>query len=193
MYWSCLVLLLSTKEDAAVYVAAFAAIRFLLEPRRRRECGVTFALAVGWFLFAVMVAIPHSRIVDGLPASNPFVESRYASDNAYIDAAELVRRAFSMRSLMQSSMLFAAFGLLPIAGPEWLLVIVAGLLINLAADPQSMQSTLAGHYSWPLLPWIAIAAVFGCARLQRRAPRVALLWGGGRDRDTVHVADVPNY
>jgi hypothetical protein len=78
VYWICLVLLLSTKEDATIYVAAFAAIRFLIDSPRR-DSVFTFAIAVVWLLFAVGVAIPHSRAIDGLPASNPFLHARYAT------------------------------------------------------------------------------------------------------------------
>ncbi|HEY3056973.1 MAG TPA: DUF2079 domain-containing protein [Thermoanaerobaculia bacterium] len=81
VYWICLVLLLSTKEDAAIYVAAFAAIRFLIDSPLR-DSVITFAVAVVWLLFAVAVAIPHSRAIDGLPALNPFLHTRYATGGA---------------------------------------------------------------------------------------------------------------
>ena len=32
-----------------------------------------------------------------------------------------------------------------------------------SADPDAAQSALTGHYAWPVLPWIFIAAAAGAA------------------------------
>lgn len=176
LYWMCLALLLMTKEDAAVYVATFGIIQCVIDPVRRRQALATVAVAIAWLIFATAIAIPYSRTIDGLPAANHFLTARYGSADGNVHISVLIARVFSLRSAAAALGALGAFGLLSLGAPQWLLVIGPGLIMNLAAKPDTLQATLAGHYYWPILPWVAVAALIGFQRLRLVAPRFAVAW-----------------
>jgi uncharacterized membrane protein len=178
-YWSCAVLLLATKEDAGLYLGAFAVLQWvwpLVPDARPRRAIATAVVAALWMALALGWAIPASRARDGLDTVNPFVASRFASSDGALDARALASRVVSRHSLATLGDLAAGTGLLPLAAPIWLLPAVPGLVLGFAAKPGTMQAAVIGHYAWPVLPWLFLSAAVGLARLQRRSRRLAVFW-----------------
>jgi uncharacterized membrane protein len=60
--------------------------------------------------------------------------------------------------------------------PRWLLAIAPGVLLNLAAKDEALQSGLIGHYLWPILPFLFLAAIDGATHAERRWPRAVRAW-----------------
>ena len=175
-YWLSALALLMTKEDAAIYLSAAATAAFFTPYRDVRRTVVTLAVALCWFVPAIVVAIPASRAADGLPRANPLIETRFGSPEGQLEPALLADRVASTSAGRHAVNLIAATGGLSLLGAIWLVPALPGIVINLAASPDSMQATLGGYYAWPILPWLFMAAAAGVTRLERRLPRLALAW-----------------
>ncbi len=171
--WPVVVLLLMTKEDAAIYVGAFAVFALWRRIGSPRIARAMLGLALVWFVFALFVAIPLSRRADGLDASNPLLGDRYGVSTGGSAAGPLLGRVFSARTARTLFNLTASAGFLPLAGLPWLVPALPGLLANVAASPESMQSALTDHYAWPVLPWVFLSASAGAAWLHRRSRMLA--------------------
>jgi hypothetical protein len=165
-----------TKEDAAIYAGAFAATAFVLPDPNPRRSGLTLAVACLWFGAALFLAIPASRAADGLSLSNPLLESRFGSPSGQVEVGVLLSRLLSAATAGTLANLLLMVALLPLAAPLWLLPALPGLLINVAAEPGSMQAALSDHYVWPILPWLFIASAAGIVRIRSRSGRVAMAW-----------------
>jgi uncharacterized membrane protein len=175
LYWPCLFLLLATKEDAAIYVATFGLTMLLLSPDRRRSV-MTLSVASVWFLGALLIAVPASRAAEGLSRENPLLAGRYGSSAGMATWNVLADRLVSWKTVEHTAQLMATTGGLSFAGPVWLLPAAPGIVVNLAADPESMQASLTGHYVWPVLPWLFISAAVGISRIARWSRRASLTW-----------------
>ena len=168
-YWSAAVLLLMTKEDAGIYLAAFALVTLVTPYRNTRRAIATVAVAACWFVLAFTVAIPASRAAEGLQPANPLLESRFGSPEASVDTSLVATRLATSSTVTRVVNLLGSAGGLSLLGPSWLLPAVPGIVINLAADPASMQSAVIDHYVWPVLPWLFMAAAAGTTRLSGAA------------------------
>ena len=167
-YWVLAVLALGCKEDVAIYFLAFGTM--LAVTRLDRPTGLkTVAVAGVWLAVSVFVAIPYWRSLDALPAANPFLEERYALASGGVSA--IASRLMSLQSLKVVAGVTSTTGFLCFLSPAWLAVTVPGIVLNLGAVAGAGQSDLHGHYLWPILPWLFIAAVFGAQRLPRAASR----------------------
>jgi uncharacterized membrane protein len=175
-YWAALVLLLMTKEDAGIYAAAFGALQAVISPTRRRDALATAAIAAVWTMAALFIAIPAARVADGLPAANPLLEARFGVPGSGAGATLLIGRLLSVATLERIGALLATSGFLALWSPRWLLPALPGVLVNLGADPATLQADLMNHYAWPVLPWIALAGVAGWLRVRARWPRIAAAW-----------------
>jgi hypothetical protein len=160
------VLALGCKEDVAIYFAAFGLVVSFLHGDRRIGLATT-ALAVVWLLIALGVAIPHWRGLYGLEEANPFLESRYdTSGGAGAVASGVLTRVLSLSALSRVVTVFSATGFMCLLAPAWVGIAMAGLVLNLAAAPDTLQAALLGHYLWPILPWLFVAAAIGAGRLE---------------------------
>lgn len=177
-YWLAVIALLATKEDAAIYVASFAVATLFSPLRDRRRTVTTVAVAVVWFAVAFFIAIPLSRSADGLSMTNPLLAGRYASPEGAVEWRTLVNRIASRETAARLVNLMASTGGLSLVAPFWLLPAAPAVIVNLAADPDTMQSALTGHYAWPVLPWLFVAAAAGSVRLARRSRRLVFVWIG---------------
>ena len=178
-YWTCAIALLMTKEDAAVYLAAFAVLTAWRQRERRRHAAWTAGFCVAWIVIALLVVIPRSRAADGLPSTNPFLADRFAaSPGGELQMGALIDRASSLKTISTLVNLMAAVGFLPFAAAEWLVPAIPGIAVNLLARPDSMQASLIGHYFFAVMPWLFVAATYGLAHVHRRGPRVAVAWCG---------------
>lgn len=177
LMWSCIGALLMTKEDAAIYVAAFAAFAFLTRRGSKSRNVAAFLAAIIWFVVALTVLIPASQRADG-GRSSETLQSRYGEGGEAPSASTLAGRLLSLKTGSTLVNLAAAGGFLSGLGPAWVLPAIPGLAANLAANPESSQSGLIQHYAWPILPWVFLSAAAGLARLNTRWPRLAIAWLG---------------
>jgi uncharacterized membrane protein len=178
-YWIQAALFLATKEDAAIYLVAFGAVQFVRHARTRRQSSWTMAVGAAWVVVALLVAIPASRIGDGLNAANPLIADRYGDAGGEVRVATLAMRIISADVLRSTAALLIGLGLLPLGGPEDLIVAAPGLLVNAAARRGTMQAALTGHYVWAVLPWLFAAAAWGLRRVELRSGRAAAIWTAG--------------
>ena len=174
--WLSVVGLLMTKEDAAIYVAGFALFALVTRLGPRRRTLAVFALSIVWFMVALLILIPASRRAEGLGASNPLLQARYGSGADGPTVRTVGEHLISRTTASTVVNLGLSTGFLPLAGPSWITPAVPGLLANLAASPDSGQSGLTGHYAWPVLPWLFLAAAAGATWLHGRWPRFATVW-----------------
>lgn len=175
-FWPAAILLLMTKEDASVYLGAFALVASLQHPAFRRRALALLGVSVAWLAIALFLAIPASRSADGLPPANPLMQTRYGGAGGDVEAGLLIDRVVSVRSARTVANLVVTTGLLPLGGLTWVAPALPGLAANMAAAPGSAQSTLIDHYAWPVLPWLFLAAAAGAVRLQRRSTRLVRIW-----------------
>ena len=175
-YWLPVVLFLMTKEDAPVYLGAAAAVAHFTPVRNLRQTIQTVSLAAVWLAFAFLVAIPAVRSADAEALKNPIVENRFGSAARQVDVPLLTERLASRSVVRDALNLIGTTGGLSLVGLPWLLPAVPGIVINLAADPESMQASLTEHYVWPILPWIFMSAAAGALWVSRHQPRVARAW-----------------
>jgi uncharacterized membrane protein len=176
-YWVLAIVFLATKEDAAIYLGSFAAIQLLRGGPARKTAAATLGLAVVWFVLALAVVIPLSRAADGLSTTNPLIEARFAGERGSIAVGTLASRA-TTGAITRGFEIMMGVGLLPLAGWEWLAAAAPGIIVNMAATPDSQQAALIGHYFWPVLPWIFLAAAAGAIRIQRTSRRAIRVWLG---------------
>ena len=162
-------LALGCKEDVAIYVASFGALMWFAGDRRAAMA--TVAVAVCLLTIAVTLFVPASRRHDGLAEANPLWNERFAPS---ISAA--AGRAVSAHAAGELFQLAATTGFVGLAAPQWLLVALPGSLANIAVTPEKQQSELTGHYVWPVLPWLFVAAAAGAARLESRSRRIASIF-----------------
>ena len=162
VYWLLVVLALGCKEDVALYFAVFGIVIAVVE--RDRRIGIaTTALSVAWLAVSLGFAIPFWRSLYGLDQANPFLEGRYGGTIA------AVARLFSMQALGRLVTVLSATGFAALLAPAWASIALPGILLNLAAAPESLQAALLGHYLWPILPWLFAAAAIGAGRLESKA------------------------
>jgi uncharacterized membrane protein len=162
VYWLLAVLALGCKEDVAVYFAAFGIVIAVVE-RDRRVGLATTALSIVWLAVALGIAIPFWRGLYSLDAANPFLEGRYGG------LADAAGRLLSWEALSRIVTVLSATGFACLLAPAWAAIALPGILVNLAAAPDTLQAGLLGHYLWPILPWLFVASAIGLGRLQRRA------------------------
>jgi uncharacterized membrane protein len=161
------VLALCVKEDAVLPLVGFAFVAAVFY-RKIRVAG-SMALAAGAAFFVEMrFVLPY---FSGEPAGRPWYGSYWASWGGSLPRAALSLLSHPARlagALWHSGAphLFEPFLLLPLAGPEALAGALPALVPYGASDlPQLRQFAL--YYSAPVLPFLAVAAAFGLARIAR--------------------------
>ncbi len=175
--WLTVMLLLFVKEDSALYVGGLAAYAFATNWGSRRQAVSVAAAAVAWFAFAMLVLIPGSRRADNLPAFNALWQVRYgASSASAVPIGNMADHLFSRNTTTTLADMVVATGLLPLGGASWLIPAAPGLVANLAASPDTLQSHLIDHYAWPVLPWLYLAVFGGATWLHHKWPRAARIW-----------------
>lgn len=171
VYWICLLLALGCKEDVAIYTGAFGVLLAAQADTRRVGLATVLVSAV-WLALAIGVFIPLARVWDGLPTVNPFVYERYGAS----PLQEGIARIFRWESLRRVVSLSLPLLLICWWRPRWLLPAIPGILLNLAAKDEALQSGLSGHYLWPIVPFMFLAGIDGVRDLGRKWPRLANAW-----------------
>lgn len=143
-------------------------------------------LSLAWFTLATFVIIPrYAAPVYGVQQSVYFArygalgDSPFAIVQSFFTQPALVWQiATQTPRLAYLVGLLAPFGFLSLLAPEILLLSAPLLLANLfSAYPAQFSGEF--HYSAPLAPYVALAAVIGVRRLlagRAWAPRLALVW-----------------
>ena len=159
LYSTLFILAIGCKEDVALYFAAFGALLALRRPDRAVGFA-TMAVSITWLFAAIMIAIPYWRDLYGLNEANPFLEARYGP------VSTMARQVVSLDAAAIVFTVVSATGLLAVAAPAWAAIAMPGILVNLAAAPESLQAALLGHYLWPIRPWLFVAAAIGAGRIE---------------------------
>jgi uncharacterized membrane protein len=159
-YWALMILALGCKEDVGLYVAVFGLVIALANGEKRLGLA-TAGVAALWVAVAAGIAIPYWRWLYGLDAANPFIAGRYGS------ASAALANLFSTTALSRLVTVASATGFACLLAPEWAVVALPGIALNLAAAPDSLQAGLIGHYLWPILPWLFAAAAVGTGRFEK--------------------------
>lgn len=148
--------------------------------------GLAIALvSLGWFAIATFVIIPANAAgVYGIDASIYFHRYGALGDNlADILVSFITRPGLVAQILLEPARiryllsLFAGFGFLSLAGLDVIILCLPLLLANLlSAYPAQYYGEF--HYTAPLIPYFAVAAVYGASRLLRFRPhpRLLILW-----------------
>jgi uncharacterized membrane protein len=173
-YWLLLVLALGCKEDVALYFGLFGVMEAVTNPAGpARKLGLmTAVVCAGWAAVALFVAVPYWAESYGLGSANPLLAGRYGiGDGAGLQAA--IGRMVSGTALAKLVTVTSTVGFLCFLSPRWFAIVLPGIAFNLAALPGTNQAGLGGHYLWPILPWLFVAAVYGAQRLGTRGLRWA--------------------
>jgi uncharacterized membrane protein len=164
VYYLLLLLALGCKEDVAIYFAAFGAT-LAMKPDTRRIGAWTIAISVIWLVVALGFWIPQWRAMYQLETANPFIVGRYTVDDNRPMLVTVASRAASLRSLGKIVTIGGGTAFTCFLAPAWAAIALPGMLIDLVADPTTDQAGLIGHYLWPVLPWLFVAAIVGSRRV----------------------------
>ena len=170
-YAVCAALALGCKEDMAIYVAMFGLVMWK-RGEHRRIALATVGVALVWVILALAVLVPVSRQHDGLAPGNRLWEQRFPKP--VVTGA--IGRAISNRAAVEVFQLMATTGFAAGGGWQWLLVAFPGAMANIASAWSQQQAGLTGHYFWPLLPWLFVAAGAGARRLESANRRYAIMF-----------------
>ncbi|HRJ43040.1 MAG TPA: DUF2079 domain-containing protein, partial [Caldilineaceae bacterium] len=175
-------LLASVKEEAALLAAGLGiwgiwrvGIRARRRPIPNLQSPVSiFLLSLAWFYLATFVIVPTQAAPVYGAAESAYFQRFGALGDAPVDiaksfftqpglvwqiASEAPRSAYLWH-------LLAGFGLFALLAPEILLLCLPVFLANLlSAYPAQYYGEF--HYSAPILPYFAVAGVYGLARLWR--------------------------
>jgi uncharacterized membrane protein len=160
----------STKEEMGAAVAGLG-IWYALRRGERRVGGWIFAGGAAISLFNFLVLIPHFA-VDG---KSPFT-ARYAAVGG--TPAGMARTAVTNPSAYVDqlatwhNLLFLVLMLAPLLGlwafePLMLVGAVPDLAVNLLSS-HSSQSTIFGHYTAGITPFVVAASILGAGKVRRR-------------------------
>ncbi len=135
-------------------------------------------LALAWFVIATFVIVPHYAAGWYDVAESSYFQRYGALGNSPVD---IFKSFFTQPGLVLSISLeparldyilglLAAFGFFSLLAPEILLLCLPVLLANsLSAFPAQYYSQF--HYDAPIVPFVAVSAIYGAARLWRFVAR----------------------
>ena len=183
-------LVAAVKEEAALLAAglgAWALWRALIQPTRGEGekalqqhnrgmiiGGAVMLITLIWFVVATFIIVPAHGATVHHTAQSVYFERYGALGNSPLDIVRnlllhprLVWSVASEPARMQYLLgLFAAFGFLSLLGLDVLLISLPVLLANLlSAYPAQYYGDF--HYTAPLIPYFAVAAIYGAHRAVR--------------------------
>lgn len=166
-------LALSTKEQVGLAVAALGVWYGIAHGRRVAGAGIAGA-GVAVAVLALTVVVPHYA-----PAGDSPFQGRYravgGSPLGIVQTTALHPVRVAEAALQGRDLAYLRDLLLPLLGLPLLAPLLASTAIpELAVNALSStpaQTSIQFHYTAAAIPGLVVAAVFGAARLQRRAPR----------------------
>lgn len=167
LFWTTIVLALSTKEELVVPVAALGAYCLFHPPWRRTGLWLII-VAVAWAALCFLVIIPCAT----QGGSYRFFElwsHLLPGDESGDQSGPLF--SLSVDALYFLVHLFLPLGFLPLLGPGLLAISLPSLVYLLVSSRATLHS-VGFQYPAVLIPWFFLAAVQGLVRLER--------WPGAR-------------
>jgi uncharacterized membrane protein len=175
-YGVCVVLVLATKEDAALPVIVLG---ILLALRHHRRIGLlTAAGALAWFLLCIEVIIPSAS-----PTSAPFFAYQFSAlgnsmgqilFNSVRHPSRIVGLAFNHDRYQYYSQMLVPVAGIALLAPATLLLVVPTLLVNVA-DNQGYTHDIRYQYGAFVAAGIFLAVVEGVGRVRRPGLRRLLI------------------
>jgi len=168
LFWTAVLLALSTKEEMVVPIGMWGLVSVLRRERRRVGLAL-FLLAVAWALLCFGLIIPSAN--EGQPyrfaqlwpglSARPIVQGGTAQPAAGVSFGTIA--LFLLHLLLP-------LGFLPFLGPASFVVALPSLVYLLMGKRPAFHSV---GYQYPavLIPWFFLAVVEGLRRLRRRAFR----------------------
>ncbi|HEX8252171.1 MAG TPA: DUF2079 domain-containing protein [Thermoanaerobaculia bacterium] len=166
LYALALLFVLSIKEDAIIPLIGFASVAALTY-RRWRWAIVTAAAAIAVFAFDYFLVMPHYAP----PAAETAWYANYWStfgDTPLEAIGGMLRQPLlvASRVVSGSSDIFLSLALVPLAGAQWLIAALPGLVVYGSSDMEKLHwFTL--YYSMPVLPAVFAAIPSGIQRIAR--------------------------
>ena len=167
-YGICIVLVLATKEDAALPVIVLG---ILLAFRHHRRAGlITATSALFWFLICVEVIIPSAS-----PSAAPFFAYQFSSlgnsmgqilYNSIRHPSRILRLAFSHDRYQYYSQMFVPVAGMALLAPATLLLALPTLLVNVA-DNQGYTHDIKFQYGAFVAAGIFLAVIEAAGRVRR--------------------------
>lgn len=155
------VLAMLVKEDAALWIGAWALIEWWLtppaQPLRRRWLGLAW-LAAGIFLAAM--------------ATLAILQQCYGRGAFSAYAPRFARAGIGLDTALTSLALLASFCFLPLGAGRRLGLLLVPFPMLLASFP--FMRNLLYYYSYPFLPFLVLTSAHGLARLEARLARAAI-------------------
>ena len=164
------ILAMSCKEDIPLLVVTMG-LYFLIVGRRWQAGVPLIVLGAIWFYVDIYMVFPAVRAGKGSPFLSYYKEF---GDNPFSIGVNLLThpRLLADTVLTQDNLYYLTgllfpFGFLPIPGLPTLLIAAPSLAINLLSAFPLMHELEAKQYAVPIVPFVAIAAVYGTCRLGR--------------------------
>lgn len=171
-----LLLAMSTKEDISLHVF-MVGLYFALIRRQWKLGGGIVTLGLAWAFVAFGVVIPAFRVGGGQSAYVGFFP---ALGNSPLEIALspithprlVLEILFRPENLQALGMLTLPFALLNLIGMPVFLLTAPSLAITLLSNNPLQQQLETWHYAAPMLPFIALAAADGMARITHHVSRI---------------------
>ncbi|RKY29693.1 MAG: hypothetical protein DRP74_08360, partial [Candidatus Omnitrophota bacterium] len=170
-YFIFVILGLSCKEDMPVYVAMFGIYACLVE--KKCKLGIlTIAISVAWAILTFKIIIPMS--FPNQPGATKFIERWSQHGNSYTQIALTLlthpQYLFGKKFILAALRLLIPLAFVPIASPFTLLLCIPPILLNTTSGYDQMYN-LAGHYAFPIIPYVFIALVLGLKNIKNKFPK----------------------
>jgi uncharacterized membrane protein len=169
LYGACVVMVLSTKEDAALAVIALGAV--LLARRQTRAGLATILTATAWFVICLRVIMPLAT-----PNATPiylYMYSQFGSSfwsilfNIVRHPSHLIDAIFTWSHVHYYEQIALPLGLLFVLSPTTVLLVVPTFLLNVTNN-QGYPADIHFQYTTFIATGLFIATVEGLARIRRR-------------------------
>lgn len=168
-YWVCVVMVLSTKEDAALAIIALGVI---LVTRRQLRAGVaTIIAAVAWFVISVRVIMPLAT--PNATQIYLYMYAQFGSSfwsilfNIVRHPSHILDAIFTWSHVHYYEQLALPLGLLFVLSPVTLVLVVPTFLLNVANN-QGYPADIRFQYTTFIATGLFIALIEGLARIKRR-------------------------
>ena len=188
-------LCLIAREDTAIIVIALALYAAVFYPRLRRPALVLAGVSLVYLYLATRVIMPYYNGLAG-----PTYLYRYTHFGANV--REMAENVFTQPQLYWNWFrqpdisaylggLLATGGLVALAAPEILAIILPMVMLNTLANT-GWPSSGGAHYSVALVPFLVVAAAVGLARLGRWTTAAIGRWGQKGQHSTLEQRPLPH-
>ena len=182
------------REDTAIIVITLALYAVVFHPRLRRPALILTGVSLVYLYLATRVIMPYYNGLAG-----PTYLYRYTHFGANV--REMAQNMFYQPQLYWNwfrrpdisvylAGLLATGGLVALAGPEILAIVLPMVMLNALANT-GWPSSGGAHYSVALVPFLVGAAAVGLTRLGQWTTMAIDRWGRRGQRSTVEERPLP--